>query len=112
MGINTFSKTIKAAIIVIALTFSTNTHAATSLTFGNWWSNLFNSWGWGDNTNHRCSICGRTNCDGHHENHDGDDDHSGGGNTSVPLDGGLSILLIGAATFGVKKLRGNKNDEI
>lgn len=26
---------------------------------------------------------------------------------SVPLDGGLSILLLGAAAFGVKKLRNN-----
>lgn len=27
---------------------------------------------------------------------------------SVPLDGGLSILVLGAAAFGVKKLRDNK----
>ena len=26
----------------------------------------------------------------------------------IPLDGGLSILLLGAAAFGVKKLRDNK----
>lgn len=106
MGINTFSKTIKVAIIVIALTFSTNTHAATSLTFGNWWSNLFNSWGWGNNNN----SWGDKN-----DEHEGSyNDGENGDNTgdSVPLDGGLSILLIGAAAFGVKKLRGNKNDEI
>jgi len=29
--------------------------------------------------------------------------------TSVPLDGGLSILLVGAAIFGVRKLRGKNN---
>ena len=29
----------------------------------------------------------------------------GGSNTSIPLDGGLSILLAGAAFFGIKKLR-------
>lgn len=29
-------------------------------------------------------------------------------NTSVPLDGGLSVLILGAAAFGVKKLRDNK----
>ena len=28
-----------------------------------------------------------------------------GGSTSIPLDGGLSILLLGAAAFGIKKLR-------
>ncbi|GGK11921.1 hypothetical protein GCM10007962_02700 [Yeosuana aromativorans] len=28
---------------------------------------------------------------------------------SIPLDGGLSILLLGAAAFGVKKLRDKKN---
>ena len=27
---------------------------------------------------------------------------------SVPLDGGLGFLVLGAAAFGVKKLRGNK----
>ena len=27
---------------------------------------------------------------------------------SVPLDGGLSVLLLGAAAFGIKKLRDNK----
>ena len=26
----------------------------------------------------------------------------------IPLDGGLSVLLLGAAAFGVKKLRDNK----
>ncbi|GAB1856995.1 hypothetical protein MHTCC0001_18310 [Flavobacteriaceae bacterium MHTCC 0001] len=30
--------------------------------------------------------------------------------TSVPLDGGLAILLAGAAAFGVRKLRKNKVD--
>ena len=30
---------------------------------------------------------------------------------SVPLDGGLGILLLGAAAFGVKKLRENNNDK-
>lgn len=30
----------------------------------------------------------------------------------VPLDGGLAVLLVGAAAFGVKKLRDNKNDKL
>lgn len=107
MGINAFYKTIKVVIVVIALTFSTTTHAATPipLTWG-----IFNWFSWGDD-NHQWGD------DDHHwgddDHHKGDDDdHSGGGNTSVPLDGGLSILLIGAAAFGVKKLRGNKNEDI
>ena len=36
---------------------------------------------------------------GNPQNHKGD---------KIPLDGGLSILLLGAAAFGVKKLRDNK----
>ncbi|MCB4798124.1 PID-CTERM protein-sorting domain-containing protein [Neotamlana laminarinivorans] len=31
-----------------------------------------------------------------------------GSHDSVPLDGGLGILVLGAAAFGVKKLRDNK----
>jgi hypothetical protein len=34
-----------------------------------------------------------------------------GGTTSIPLDGGLGILVLGAAAFGIKKLRGNKEDK-
>lgn len=33
-----------------------------------------------------------------------------GGGDSIPLDGGLSILLAAAAFFGIKKLRGNKKN--
>jgi len=33
---------------------------------------------------------------------------SNGSSDSIPLDGGLSILLLGAAAFGVKKLRDTK----
>lgn len=36
----------------------------------------------------------------------GSNDNNGG--DSVPLDGGLGILLIGAAAFGASKLRDNK----
>ena len=34
------------------------------------------------------------------------------GSDSIPLDGGLGILVLGAAAFGVKKLRINKNETI
>ncbi|MDG1728677.1 MAG: hypothetical protein P8K68_06755 [Algibacter sp.] len=30
----------------------------------------------------------------------------------VPLDGGLAVLIVGAAAYGVKKLRQNKNEEL
>ncbi|KAA5827601.1 hypothetical protein FPF71_01800 [Algibacter amylolyticus] len=33
-------------------------------------------------------------------------------NGDVPLDGGLAILLLGAAAFGIKKLRDNKNSAL
>lgn len=33
---------------------------------------------------------------------------AGGSNDTIPLDGGLSILLAAAAFFGIKKLRSNK----
>lgn len=29
-------------------------------------------------------------------------------NSSVPLDGGIAVLILGAAAFGIKKLRDNK----
>jgi hypothetical protein len=34
------------------------------------------------------------------------------GGDSIPLDGGISFLLAAAAFFGIKKLRGNKNNTI
>ncbi|WP_372756520.1 PID-CTERM protein-sorting domain-containing protein [Mariniflexile sp.] len=38
--------------------------------------------------------------------------NDGGTSDSIPLDGGLSILLVGAAAFGIKKLRDSKNENI
>jgi len=37
------------------------------------------------------------------------DDTDNNGDT-IPIDGGLAILLAGAAAFGIKKLRGKKTD--
>ena len=60
--------------------------------------------------NNNCSTCGASSCGGH-DNHE--DNHNGGGSTdSVPLDGGLSLLLLGATAIGVRKLRSNKDDKI
>ncbi|MCB4798121.1 PID-CTERM protein-sorting domain-containing protein [Neotamlana laminarinivorans] len=36
-------------------------------------------------------------------------DSSSNSHTSVPIDGGLGILVLGAAALGAKKLRQNKN---
>ena len=41
----------------------------------------------------------------------GFDDNVIDNNDAIPLDGGLTILLVGAAAYGVKKLRDNKNDK-
>lgn len=82
-------------MVVIALTFSTNMNATTpAVTHGgsiivNFFKSLFGSGG-----------------------HKGKDKPSKpGGGDAVPLDGGLGILLVGAAAFGVKKLRENKNEQ-
>ncbi|MGE5943444.1 MAG: PID-CTERM protein-sorting domain-containing protein [Flavobacteriales bacterium] len=93
MNSNKFLKTMRIALIVFALTFSSNIHAATPVAFGsgfwNWIKSLFGG--------------------GHH----GGGHHGGGhqGGDAVPLDGGLGILVLGAAAFGVKKLRESKNEE-
>ena len=47
------------------------------------------------------------NC-GHGPNQHAGNANCNKGGTSVPLDGGLSILLFGAAAFGIKKLRESK----
>ncbi|MDO7170807.1 PID-CTERM protein-sorting domain-containing protein [Mariniflexile sp. AS56] len=31
---------------------------------------------------------------------------------SIPLDGGLAVLLVGASAFGIKKLRDQKNGSV
>ena len=101
---NTLSKTIGLLSIVFALTFTTNSHAA-----GGWWWRWFNPQppvysppsGSGHNWWGGSPSCGQ--CGSHHGGNCG-----GGNNHSVPLDGGLSILLLGAAAFGVKKLRESK----
>ncbi|MBP0902267.1 PID-CTERM protein-sorting domain-containing protein [Mariniflexile gromovii] len=81
-------KTIRISIVVLALTFSSNIHAAQPSLFGGWLSWLFG---------------GHTHTQGCGHNSSTD---------SVPLDGGLGILLAGAAIFGVKKLRENKNEKV
>lgn len=93
---NTFLKTARIALVVFALTFSTNMHAATPLTFGGGF------WDWIIGFIHtHYQGCGHSNSNSNQP----------GGGDSVPLDGGLGILLVGAAAFGVKKLREGKHEE-
>lgn len=102
---------IKAIIIVFALSFSTNTYASTLLTGGSWWSN----WWGGRNTHTHSRSCGHYGSgSGDSHSHYRGCGHSGtsGGGDTIPIDGGLGILLVGAALFGVKKLRDNRNEKI
>ena len=66
----------------------------------------------GSSSNDRSSN-DRSSDDRSSDDRSSDDNGNSEGNTdSVPLDGGLSILLLGAAAFGVKKLRDKKNGTI
>ncbi|MEP1489392.1 MAG: hypothetical protein ABJK28_13295 [Algibacter sp.] len=101
---NKFSKTMQAIMIVAALSFSSNIHATSWGSWGSWTSWFGGGNNYGGGNNHRGG------------NNHGNRHYRGCGHTetptkSVPLDGGLSILVLGAAAFGVRKLRGNKNDK-
>ena len=106
---NTFSHGIKAFIIVIALTFSTNMNASTSLASGgSWYSFIVSFFGGNRDRGDRDRDEGRNH---RHFRGCGHNGSSQGGGDSIPIDGGLSFLLVGAAAFGVKKLRENKNEK-
>ena len=96
----TFLKTMRVAFIVLALTFSSNMNAATTASSGGgvweWIKELFNP---------KKSKAKNNKSDNNQTS------SNQKGSDSVPLDGGLGILLLGAAAFGVKKLRESKNEE-
>ena len=79
-----FVKSMRILVIVLALGFSGNIHATSGSTWFSWFSSNYNK-------NYKYKK--PKGCD------------------SVPLDGGLGLLLAGAAIFGVKKLRENKNEQ-
>ncbi len=83
-------KTITFLLMLLAFTF-TNTISAN------------NGGGQGTSNNY-----GQHNCKSGSTQTNGNSRNNNGGKTCVPLDGGLSILLLGAAAFGVKRLRDNK----
>lgn len=92
---NKLFKLIGAFLVIFALTFSNNINAQNGN--GNTDGDITGNTGINDPNN----IPG--NC-GH-----GPNAHAGnactGSSDSIPLDGGLGILLLGAAAFGIKKLR-------
>lgn len=112
INIKKILKLSKVLLIVLAFAFSSNMNAntnvsttATSTTLNLSASATALTWNWGwwkkkkkkkKRRRHRCGKCQRTTCGGH-----GD---------KVPLSGGLGILVLGAAAFGVKKLRSKRND--
>ena len=94
---NNISKLLGALFIIFALTFSIDSYATDSFE-GN------------GNSNGKSKGNSNGNSNGYsngYSNGNSNSDSSDGGD-SIPLDGGLSILLFGAAAFGVKKLRDTK----
>jgi hypothetical protein len=124
MKINNYSliKAIKTIAIIIALTISTNVNATSAttspisssihVTSTNLYAMTWGSGGFWDFIKkiiqHVCSKCGSQSCSG---SCGGGGQQGGGGTSSIPLDGGLGILALGAAAIGIKKLRGKKNDK-
>ena len=131
---NTIFKCITAITVLLVFTFSTNMNAQNN---NRWQNNNNNRFG-----NNGRGIGGNNGATSEHSayvNNNGNKGHAGEGNRgngvgnmpygnqgsngnpngrtgnkgdSIPLDGGLGILLIGAAALGVKKLRDNKNDKL
>ena len=105
---NKFSKTVQTLMVVAALTFSCNMNA---------WS-WPSSWSWISTSTTSSSARASASSSGRTFTSISTSGNayayayaSTGGTKSVPLDGGLSILVLGAAAFGVRKLRGNNNDK-
>ncbi|WP_136482439.1 PID-CTERM protein-sorting domain-containing protein [Cognatitamlana onchidii] len=127
---NKIFRILKPLLIILVFTFYTNANASTSsssmihieqgsmknistttigislnmysLTWGHSKWKKFLEW----LKNAICSKCG-TKCGGSCGPNGGGTPPGGG--TSIPLDGGLSILALGAAAFGIRKLRNTKN---
>ncbi len=131
-----FCKTISLIVVVLALTFSNNVNAtptnsillssdtvtlstsSIALTGSGWWTS-----GWWSKS--KCKRCHRKHRGSCKNNNDSDNKcrkchrkHRYGSKCgkkpptdSIPLDGGLSILALGAAAFGIRKLRGKKNNK-
>ncbi|MFD0834199.1 PID-CTERM protein-sorting domain-containing protein [Mariniflexile aquimaris] len=89
-------------------------NASTSLSSGGSWYSFFVSIFGGDRDRGDRDRGDRDRDGGRNHRHFrgcGHDGGSQGGGDTIPIDGGLGILLVGAAAFGVKKLRENKNEK-
>ena len=91
----TFLKTFCTMFALLIFTFSSY-----AINNGNGNGNNGRGSGTNNNNGQNNNNSGFTQTNGNSTNNNG-----GKGSPSVPLDGGLSILLLGAAAFGVKKLR-------
>jgi len=107
--------------IILAFSFSTNMSASsvsvvstTNVTLATTYFTVVGGGGSSYNNRYnKCSYCSRRGCNKRCK----DPKKPGGGSTpttptdpdSVPLDGGLGFLMLGAAALGVKKLRGKKD---
>ncbi|SFZ90890.1 hypothetical protein SAMN05428642_1011213 [Flaviramulus basaltis] len=90
----------KLIVLLAILAFSINMNALSNNKKGN------NGNGKGHSSHGNGNGYGHTshgNGNGYGHVHNKNCDHGSG--DSIPLDGGLSILLVGAAAFGIKKLR-------
>lgn len=108
---NTFLKHVAAVLFVLALVLPTNMNAATNGRSSSGWAEFWSIIFGGNGGRHHQ---GGDKSGGHHQGGDKNGGHHQGGDKptdSIPLDGGLSFLVLGAAAFGVRKLRGNKNDK-
>lgn len=84
------------AFVLLAFTLTSNVNAQ---------GNSGNGGGTSNNDGQYNDNSGSTQTNGNSTNNNGNGGNSNGGNDAIPLDGGLSILLAGAAFFGIKKLR-------
>ncbi|WP_372752359.1 PID-CTERM protein-sorting domain-containing protein [Mariniflexile sp.] len=100
------------AIFIAILSFTFHSYASPNNGNGNRNGNNGNNGG-GTSNNHgqHNSNSGYTQTNGNSTNNNGNGSNKKRNNDSIPLDGGLSILLAGAAAFGVKKLRDSKKEK-
>lgn len=126
----TFVNIIGTLAIILAFSFSPNMSASsvsavstTNVTLATTYFTVVGGGGsWYNNRYKKCGHCGRRGCTKNHStpkcgkcgggSHGGScgGGTGGGGSTpSVPLDGGLGFLMLGAAALGIKKLRAKKD---
>ena len=100
----------KLIVLLAVLAFSINMNALSNNKKGNS-GNAYGHSNHGNSNGNGHSNHGNGNGNGHSNHGNGNgfghvhNSNCNHGGDSIPLDGGLSILLVGAAAFGIKKLR-------